>query len=164
MFGMRRSEVVETPVSYKPVGVVVPEAQPILDGRNTTVVQEVPVVTSIPSRWDQFRSGLSARVQGIVTFAFTLVALLIVVRFALLALAANLAAPFAAFIMEWSQPLVAPFIHLFGRLALSSFPLFELADVVALFVYAVVTALLCGLVSLILTPYVPDVRVLPTRR
>ncbi|HEY4003234.1 MAG TPA: hypothetical protein VGO93_30480 [Candidatus Xenobia bacterium] len=170
MFGIRRQPVVTQPVVEKPVQVITPEPQPVVNVPAPAVVNApapavvnqtvaTPVVTTVPSRWDQFREAVSRRIQDIVIFIFSIAALLIVVRFALLALNAGTSSAFAGYMMAWSDPLVAPFKGLFSNPTVAGFTTFEVADVVALLVYAIVTSIVCRIVSLLLTPYVPGRRI-----
>lgn len=162
----RQKVVRETTYTDKPVDA----SQPVVDGpavQQTLVtpggdyvqapVDGVPITT--PSgdvvyltRSDEVRLAVSRRIQDILGFIFSIAAILIVLRFVLLAAGANSASGFVQYVMAWSQPLVAPFQNLFANPVLRGAGVFEIGDIIAIAIYGLVTALLCKLVSLLISP------------
>jgi len=121
----------------------------------TRVVEGVPAVAPavyVNRTWDERRLAVSGRIQAIFGFIFSLVAILIMVRFVLYGAGASMAGQFATWISTWSEPLVHPFLTLFANPTVPYFHTFEVGDIIALVVYAIATSLICYVVVLLVNP------------
>lgn len=100
-----------------------------------------PVVTEKA----EYGMNVAAR---IIYFIGTVIIALLGIRFLLALLGANSANAFAHFIYTASYPFVAPFFGLFGYNVQYGVSKFEVATLVAIFVYALVMILLVQLVTI----------------
>jgi len=95
------------------------------------------------------RRGIAAKVSQAIYLIFGIVEAVIVIRFILRLLGANAEAGFASFIYRISNPLVAPFLGLFGAPQINGMVL-ELEALVAIVVYGLVAWGLAKLAWLLL--------------
>lgn len=100
-----------------------------------------PVVASdrtVATAYDPYARRRSAglKVVQAVYLLFGIVEALLVIRFILKALGANAEAGFAQFIYGITQPLVAPFVGLFGTASAASGAVLEPHTLIAMIVYA----------------------------
>jgi uncharacterized protein YggT (Ycf19 family) len=95
------------------------------------------------------RRGIASKVSGAIYLIFGIVEALIIIRFVLKLLGANAEAGFASFIYRISEPLVAPFLGLFGSPQVNGMVL-ELESIVAIVVYGLVAWGLAKLAWLLL--------------
>lgn len=93
-----------------------------------------------------------ARINQAIFFVVHALAILIFLRFGLLALGANPDNPFANFIYVLSYPFVAPFLNLFYWDLRSGFSFFEISSLVAIAVYYLLAWGLTRLVRLVYAP------------
>jgi len=95
------------------------------------------------------RRGIASKVSQAIYLIFGIVEALIIIRFVLRLLGANAEAGFASFIYRTSEPLVAPFVGLFGTPQLNGMVL-EPGSLVAIVVYGLVAWGLAKLAWLLL--------------
>lgn len=81
------------------------------------------------------RAARAARIQRIVTYVFTTICVLLVIRFLLLLLGANQAAPIVGVLYALTLPFVLPFQGIFGQPAVGA-SVVETASMVAVPAYA----------------------------
>jgi uncharacterized protein YggT (Ycf19 family) len=91
------------------------------------------------------RRPVEAIIVNVVYFIFSVIIALLALRFALLLLGANEAAPFVQLIYALTAPLMAPFFAVFGRTVIEG-SVFEWSALLAMVVYAL---LVWGLMALI---------------
>ncbi len=108
--------------------------------------QEVREVTE-----DPYASRRAQAIKGeqVIYLIFSIIEILIAIRFVLRLLAANPAAGFASFIYGVTAPFVAPFEGLFGTPGYNG-SVFDLNSIVAIVVYAIIAWLLVRLLWLLL--------------
>src|SRR5580765_7035916 len=99
----------------------------------------------VTSERAEYNMNVAARV---VSFIGGIILALLIIRFVLVLLGANPANGFADFIYSVSHPLVSPFFGLFSYEQNLGTRRFELAALVAMVVYGLLTALLVRLVTL----------------
>jgi uncharacterized protein YggT (Ycf19 family) len=116
----------------------------------TPVVDEVLVAA--PHTIVSPRSAFVERACAIVYFVAGLAAGIMLVRFALLLLGANANSGFAQFIFQISEPMVAPFMNLFGSAPQYGTGLFEYAALIAIMAYFLAAALVAKLIGLLFAP------------
>jgi uncharacterized protein YggT (Ycf19 family) len=95
------------------------------------------------------RRGMASKVSQAIYLIFGIAEALLVIRFVLRLLGANAEAGFASFIYRISEPLVAPFVGLFGTPQLNGMVL-DLEALVAIVVYGLVAWGLAKLAWLLL--------------
>ncbi len=110
-----------------------------------TAVEQAETAASAPSAG---RRGAVAKLVQLVYLLFGVLEVLLLLRFALKALAANPQADFAAFVYGVTAPFLAPFVGLFGTPAANGAVL-EPHTLVAIVVYALVGWLIARLVWLL---------------
>lgn len=98
----------------------------------------------------QARRPIESILISIVYFVFSVIIVLLALRFMLLLLGANAAAPFVQIIYALSAPFMAPFYAVFGRTQIDG-SIFEWSALLAIAIYALIA---WGIASLIaaLTP------------
>jgi len=111
-----------------------------LDVEHTQVVDKDPYAG---------KRDVAYRVMQAVYLVFGVITGLVAIRFILRALGASPNADFAAFVYGITEPLVRPFVGLFGTPQLDG-AVFEPQSVVAIIVYALVGWLLGRLVSILM--------------
>ena len=111
-----------------------------LDVEHTQVVDKDPYAG---------KRDVAYRVMQAVCLVFGVITGLVAIRFILRALGASPNADFAAFVYGITEPLVRPFVGLFGTPQLDG-AVFEPQSVVAIIVYALVGWLLGRLVSILM--------------
>lgn len=96
------------------------------------------------------RRPIESILIGLVYFVFSVIIVLLALRFVLLLLGANSAAPFVQLVYALSAPFMAPFYAVFGRTQIEG-SIFEWSALLAIAIYALVA---WGIASLIaaLTP------------
>lgn len=117
-------------------------------GQMITTVEDSTVVvpTDAERRW-----GGLLRLRQIVYFVASLIAIIILIRFVLLAMGANMDAGFGSFMLALSDPFVAPFNGLFGAPA-SNGSVFEISDLVAIAIYFLLAWGIVKIAALIMAP------------
>ncbi len=105
------------------------------EGQMITTVQDTTVVVPTEAERDW---GNLIRLRQVVYFIASAIAIIILIRFVLLALAANLASGFGSLIATVSDPLVLPFQGLFSAPASTNGSVFEISSLVAIAVYFLV--------------------------
>ena len=122
-------------------------APPATEVRTTTSAPRTNVDRLDTFAYDPYegRRLIASRVTQLIYWVFALIEGLIAIRLILKVLGANPSAGFAQFIYGITQPLVAPFVGLFGNPAYQN-SILELSSIIALMVYALVGWLLGRLV------------------
>lgn len=127
-----------------PAAEVVPAPEPV-----ATVVE-----TPAPARAYVRYSMMERLLQGLFVLS-GIVCTLIAIRFLLLALGADLATPFAVFMLALTSPLVDPFLGLFGPSPTSGPSVLELSSLFAIFIYTVATFAIASIIRLLIAPNDP---------
>lgn len=92
-------------------------------------------------------------VATFIYLVFGIIELLLILRFVLLFIGANVANSFVIWVYNWSSPFVAPFAGIFGQHTVTAGPgvvvqsVFDWTTLIALVVYAVIGALLVRLLA-----------------
>lgn len=97
-----------------------------------------------------YRESIGSWISRIVTFIFSLIELLILIRFILLLFGANTQSGFVQWIHQTSGIFMAPFVAIFGNQTFNG-ATFEWAAVVAIAVYALIAWLIVAMIGA-LTP------------
>ncbi|MHB2016535.1 MAG: YggT family protein [Candidatus Xenobia bacterium] len=120
--------------------------------RRREIVETAPGDVAVPDPGvPDTRLSVAYRINEFITFIYTLAAILIVLRFVLLGWGGG-GSGFYNFVMSWSAPPVHPFEGLFHNPSINGMQTFDLASIVALIVWGLVTSLVCHLVTLLLSP------------
>jgi len=91
----------------------------------------------------------SQKAQRVIIYTYIAIAILLLSRFLLSLLAANMAAPFVDFIYQLSAPLMLPFINMFGTAPQVGVHRIEFEVLVALLIYALLFFGIAKLISII---------------
>ncbi|HEY1012512.1 MAG TPA: hypothetical protein VGE07_07370 [Herpetosiphonaceae bacterium] len=117
-------------------------------GQTVTTVEDSTII--VPTEAEQ-RLGNLRRLRQVVYFIASALSILILLRFALMALGANMASGFGALVAALSAPFVLPFQSLFGVPA-SGGSVFEVGDLVAVAVYFLIAWGVVKIAGLVYAP------------
>lgn len=117
-------------------------------GADARVVEQRVHIDPTPA---EVQIGKLIRAKQILWFIVGLVIALVLLRFALLLLGANMEAGFGGFVLTITQPMVAPFLPLFGEQQSRT----EYADLIAVAVYLLVGWGIAKLLEITLLPRTP---------
>lgn len=122
--------------------------------RRNRVVNDDPNVEVVDEAATPALAGYSIadRLSSIIYLLASIVGAIIVLRFVLLLIGANQNNEFASWVMKISQPLVQPFLTLFGYSPSVGQGVIEWTDLVALAVYWIAAAILARLLHLMFAP------------
>jgi hypothetical protein len=118
-------------------------------GQMVTTVEDSTIV--VPTE-DERHWGDLIRLRQVVYFIASAIAILIMIRFALLALAANMATGFGNLIATVTNPLVTPFSGLFSTPVSEGGSVFELSSIVAVAVYFLLAWAIVKIATLVYAP------------
>lgn len=132
-----------------PQRVVREEIRDVPAGQVVTTVEDSTIV--VPTEAEKRWAGLT-RLRQVVYFIASAISIIILLRFVLMALGANMDAGFGNFIYMISNPFVLPFQSLFGVPASDQGSVFEIGDLVAIAVYFLLAWGIVKIASLIYSP------------
>jgi hypothetical protein len=118
-------------------------------GQLVTTVEDSTIV--VPSEAERHLATL-IRLRQVVYFIASAIAILIMIRFALLALAANMSSGFGNLIATITNPLVLPFSGLFSTPASDGGSVFEISSLVAVAVYFLLAWAIVKIANLVYAP------------
>ena len=118
-------------------------------GQVVTTVEDSTIV--VPSTDERHWADL-IRLRQVVYFIASAIAILILIRFALLALAANMSSGFGNLIATITNPLVLPFSGLFSTPASEGGSVFEISSLVAVAVYFLLAWAIVKIATLVYAP------------
>jgi hypothetical protein len=119
------------------------------EGQMVTTVEDTTTV--VPTEGERHWADL-IRLRQVVYFIASAIAILIMIRFALLALGANMATGFGNLIATVTNPLVLPFSGLFSTPATDGGSVFEISSLVAVGVYFLLAWAIVKIATLIYAP------------
>ncbi len=119
------------------------------EGQLVTTVEDSTIV--VPTEAERHWADL-IRLRQVVYFIASAVAILILIRFVLLALAANMASGFGNLIATVTNPLVLPFRGLFSTPASDAGSVFEISSLVAIGVYFLLAWAIVKIAQLVYAP------------
>jgi len=135
------------------------ETEPVLEGE-AVIIDDAPVVETrryaAPAPVAVISSpGVVDRVASLIWLSAALVSGVIVLRFLLLMFGANMATPFASAVSGLSQPLVQPFLGLFGSNVPYGVGAIEYTDLIAVAFYCLCAAVVVRILDVLLGPWNP---------
>jgi hypothetical protein len=92
--------------------------------------------------------------QGIFVLS-GIVCAMVGVRFLLFALGADMSTAFGRFMLTLTEPLVGPFVGLFGPSPVSGVSILEVSSLFAIFIYLLATLAVVSLIRLLIAPQAP---------
>jgi hypothetical protein len=118
-------------------------------GQMVTTVEDSTIV--VPNEAERHWATL-IRLRQVVYFIASAIAILIMIRFALLALAANMSSGFGNLIATITNPLVLPFSGLFSAPVSDGGSVFEISSLVAVAVYFLLAWAIVKIAHLVYAP------------
>ena len=125
------------------------------DAPAAEVVEPAPGGETTVSVRGHTRLSVLERMNQALLLVAGIVGTLISLRFLLLALGADMTAPFASFMLAVTHPLVEPFLGLFGESPTSGPSILELSSLFAIFIYTLAAYTVASVLRVLMAPNDP---------